>query len=146
MLAVIAQGPYGFEHVNAAKQRDPNSMMNWIERIVRMRKEVPEIGWGDFKVIATRDPAVPAIRYDWRNNSAPFVHNLDGARGLVFGWPPGADQTSGQPAGGGPQPAWHGRITAARGLRLPRMRRVEHLLKRSDIDVDAVGRPGIRRE
>ena len=67
---VIDQGPYGFEHVNAAKQRrDPNSMMNWIERIIRMRKEVPEIGWGDFKVIGTRDPAVLVIRYDWRNNS-----------------------------------------------------------------------------
>ena len=75
---VIDQGPYGYEHVNAAKQRrDPNSMLNWTERIVRMRKEVPEIGWGDFKVIATRDPAVFAIRYDWRNNSVLFVHNLD---------------------------------------------------------------------
>jgi maltose alpha-D-glucosyltransferase/alpha-amylase len=52
-------------------------MLNWTERIVRMRKEVPEIGWGDFKVIATRDPAIFIIRYDWRNNSVLFVHNLD---------------------------------------------------------------------
>ena len=36
----------------------PNSMLNWTERIIRMRKEVPEIGWGDFEVIPTRDPAV----------------------------------------------------------------------------------------
>jgi maltose alpha-D-glucosyltransferase/alpha-amylase len=28
-------------------------------------------------VIATRDPAVLTIRYDWRNNSVLFVHNLD---------------------------------------------------------------------
>ena len=49
------------EHVNVAKQRrDPNSMLNWTERIIRMRKEVPEIGWGDFKVITARDPAVLA--------------------------------------------------------------------------------------
>ena len=74
---VISDGPYGFEHVNAAQQRrDPNSMLNWTERIVRMRKEVPEIGWGDFEILKTRDPAVLAIRYDWRNNSALFVHNL----------------------------------------------------------------------
>ena len=52
-------------------------MLNWTERIIRMRKEVPEIGWGDFKVIATRDPAILVIRYDWRNNSVLFVHNLD---------------------------------------------------------------------
>ena len=77
-MPVIDKGPYGYEHVNAAKQRrDPNSMLNWTERIVRMRKEVPEIGWGDFKVIATRDPAILIIRYDWRNNSVLFVHNLD---------------------------------------------------------------------
>ena len=75
---VIDKGPYGFEHVNVANQRrDPNSMLNWTERIIRMRKEVPEIGWGDFAVIATRDPAVLVVRYDWRNNSVLFVHNLD---------------------------------------------------------------------
>jgi maltose alpha-D-glucosyltransferase / alpha-amylase len=46
-IPVIDEGPYGYEHVNAAKQRrDPNSMLNWTERIIRMRKEVPEVGWG----------------------------------------------------------------------------------------------------
>jgi len=77
---VIHGGPYGYEHVNAAQQRrDPNSMLNWIERIIRMRKEVPEVGWGDFQIIQTRDPAVLVIRYDWRNNSVLFVHNLSAA-------------------------------------------------------------------
>jgi len=75
---VIDKGPYGFEHVNAAKQRrDPQSMLNWTERIIRMRKELPEVGWGDFEVISVRDPAIFIIRYDWRNNSVLFVHNLD---------------------------------------------------------------------
>ncbi|MGJ4888381.1 alpha-amylase family protein [Bradyrhizobium sp. HKCCYLRH3099] len=75
---VIDHGPYGYEHVNAARQRrDPGAMLNWTERIIRMRKEVPEIGWGDFAVIATKDPAVLIMRYDWRNNSVLFVHNLD---------------------------------------------------------------------
>ena len=77
-LPVIDKGTYGYEHVNAAKQRrDTNSMLNWTERIIRMRKEVPEVGWGDFKVIATRDPAILIVRYDWRNNSVLFVHNFD---------------------------------------------------------------------
>jgi maltose alpha-D-glucosyltransferase/alpha-amylase len=78
ILPVISDGPYGYQHVNAAKQRrDPNSLLNWTERIIRMRKEVPEVGWGDFEVLSTRNPAVLAIRYDWRNNSVLFVHNLD---------------------------------------------------------------------
>lgn len=77
-IPVIDKGPYGYPHVNVAKQRrDPNSMLNWTERIIRMRKEVPEIGWGDFTVIPARDPAVFIIRYDWRNNSVLFMHNLD---------------------------------------------------------------------
>jgi maltose alpha-D-glucosyltransferase/alpha-amylase len=75
---VISGGPYGFEHINAAIQRrHPESLLNWTERIIRMRKEVPEIGWGDFAVIPMRDPAVLVIRYDWRTNSVLFVHNLD---------------------------------------------------------------------
>ena len=52
-------------------------MLNWIERIIRMRKEVPEVGWGDFEVLDTGTPAVLAMRYDWRNNSVLFLHNLD---------------------------------------------------------------------
>jgi maltose alpha-D-glucosyltransferase/alpha-amylase len=75
---VITGGPFGYEKVNAAEQRrDPNSMMNWIERIIRMRKEVPEIGWGDFAILRTGDAAVLAMRYDWRNNSVLFLHNFD---------------------------------------------------------------------
>jgi maltose alpha-D-glucosyltransferase/alpha-amylase len=62
-LPVISGGPYGFEHINAAIQRrHPDSMLNWTERIIRMRKEVPEVGWGDFAVIHNRDPAVLIMR------------------------------------------------------------------------------------
>ena len=77
-LPVISGGPYGFEHVNAATQRrHPESLLNWTERIIRMRKEVPEIGWGNFQIIPSRDSAVLIIRYDWRNNSVLFIHNFD---------------------------------------------------------------------
>ena len=45
IVPVISNGPYGFEHVNAAEQRrEANSMLNWTERIIRMRKEVSG-GW-----------------------------------------------------------------------------------------------------
>jgi maltose alpha-D-glucosyltransferase/alpha-amylase len=75
---VISEGPYGFEHVNAAIQRRyPDSLLNWTERIIRMRKEVPEVGWGDFVVVALRNPAILVMRYDWRNNSVLFIHNFD---------------------------------------------------------------------
>ncbi len=79
IVPVISDGPYGFEHINAADQRrNQNSMLNWTERIIRMRKEVPEIGWGDFEVLDTGDDAVLGLRYDWRNNSVLFLHNFGG--------------------------------------------------------------------
>jgi len=79
VLPVISSGPYSFEHVNVADQRrDPNSLLNWMERIVRMRKEVPEIGWGDFSFIPAGTSEVLAIQYEWRNNSVLCVHNLSG--------------------------------------------------------------------
>src|ERR1700709_1509724 len=74
---VIDQGPFGFQHVNVAKQRrDPNSMLNWTQRIIRMRKEVPEVGWGAFKVLDVGDNSVLGLRYDCRNNSVLFLHNF----------------------------------------------------------------------
>jgi maltose alpha-D-glucosyltransferase/alpha-amylase len=78
VLPVVSDGPYGFEHVNVAIQRrDPQSLLNWTERIIRMRKEVPEVGWGDFAVIPAGNDAILIMRYAWRNNWVLFVHNFD---------------------------------------------------------------------
>jgi maltose alpha-D-glucosyltransferase/alpha-amylase len=77
-IPIISGGPYGYEHINAAIQRrHPDSLLNWTERIIRMRKEVPEIGWGDFTTIEIDDPPILLMRYDWRNNSVLLVHNFD---------------------------------------------------------------------
>jgi maltose alpha-D-glucosyltransferase/alpha-amylase len=77
IMPVISEGGYSFQHINVADQRrDPNSLLNWMERIIRMRKEVPEIGWGDFSFVRSRTPNVLAIRYDWRNNAVLCMHNL----------------------------------------------------------------------
>jgi len=76
-VPVISSGAYGFERVNVASQRrDPESFLNWMERMIRMRREMPEIGWGDFEVLRTSRNDVLALRYDWRNNSVLFMHNF----------------------------------------------------------------------
>ena len=80
VLPVISEGPYGFEHVNvAAQRRDPNSLLNWMERMIRMRKEVPEIGWGDFTFLKVDTTQVLAMQYVWRNNVVIVLHNLAAA-------------------------------------------------------------------
>ena len=79
VLPVIEDGPYGFHKVNAADQRrDADSMLNWTERIIRMRKEVPELGWGDLEIVDTGESCVLALRYNWRNNSVLVIHNFRG--------------------------------------------------------------------
>jgi maltose alpha-D-glucosyltransferase/alpha-amylase len=78
-LPAIDKGPYGYQRINEADQRrDAQSMLNWTERIIRMRKECPEIGWGDFDIVHTRAPSVLALRYHWRNNAVWAIHNLAG--------------------------------------------------------------------
>lgn len=77
VLPVISEGPYSYHHVNAADQRrDPNSLLNWTERLIRMRKEVPELGWGTFEVLDVKNPGVLVLLYEWRNNAVVTVHNL----------------------------------------------------------------------
>jgi maltose alpha-D-glucosyltransferase/alpha-amylase len=74
---VIDDDVYGYEQVNVANQRrDANSLLNWTERIIRTRRECPEIAWGDFSVLRTSAPEVLAIRYDWRDTSLLTLHNL----------------------------------------------------------------------
>src|SRR6202011_3657641 len=37
IMPVISDGAYGFQHVNVAAQRyDPSSLLNWMERMIRM--------------------------------------------------------------------------------------------------------------
>ncbi len=76
---VISGGPFGFEQVNVADQRrNPNSLMNWMERMIRMRKETPEVGWGDFQILRSGRDDVLILRFDWRENSVLTIHNFSG--------------------------------------------------------------------
>ncbi|MEZ2419292.1 alpha-amylase family protein [Luteibacter sp. RCC_6_2] len=77
---VISKGPFGYRHINVAQQRrDPGSLLNWMERVIRMRKEIPEVSWGDFEVLPLDDNAVLMMRYRWRGNATLFLHNLSEA-------------------------------------------------------------------
>jgi maltose alpha-D-glucosyltransferase/alpha-amylase len=75
---VIAKGPYRYDQLNVEKQRrDSGSLLSWTTHMIRLRKECPEIGWGDWKILPTGSPSVLAIRYDWQGNSLIVIHNFD---------------------------------------------------------------------
>jgi maltose alpha-D-glucosyltransferase/alpha-amylase len=74
---VIQNGLYSAGNVNVEQQRrDPSSLLRWTSRLIRARKECPEIGWGDWEIVPTRPAQTLAIQYVWRNTSLVCVHNL----------------------------------------------------------------------
>jgi maltose alpha-D-glucosyltransferase / alpha-amylase len=81
---VINDKVYGYKKLNvAAQRRDPQSLLNWTERMIRARKECPEISWGNFVVLRTNIPEVLAMRYDWRSTSLVTLHNFGSAKQKV---------------------------------------------------------------
>ena len=74
---LLRDGPFGYCEVNVEQQRhDPGSFLNWMERLIRTRKEWPAIGWGDWRVLGTRNPAVLAQLATWGDSRVLAVHNF----------------------------------------------------------------------
>jgi maltose alpha-D-glucosyltransferase/alpha-amylase len=79
-LPVIAQGEYGFPTVNVEQQRqDPDSLLNWLERLIRRRKDWPAFGLGDCTFLDTEAPSLLAHRIDHEDETVFAVHNLGDA-------------------------------------------------------------------
>ena len=60
----------------AAQRRDPDSLLTWMELLIRRRRECPELGWGSCEILETGDPAVFAHCCAWRETEVIAVHNL----------------------------------------------------------------------
>jgi trehalose synthase len=76
---LVEDGPFGFSEVNVTSQRrDPHSLLNWMERLIRRRRECPELGWGTWSLLNTGDSAVFAQRSDWEDSTIVAVHNFAG--------------------------------------------------------------------
>jgi maltose alpha-D-glucosyltransferase / alpha-amylase len=74
---VIAEGVWSYHHVNVESQRrEPTSFLNWMVTMIHLRKECPEIGWGEFTILDTGSEHVLALRYDWRGNAVLTLHNF----------------------------------------------------------------------
>lgn len=60
----------------AHQRREPDSLLNWMERLIRRRRECPELGWGRVTVLDVDPPAVLAHRCDWEGNTVLAVHSF----------------------------------------------------------------------
>ena len=73
---VVDEGPFSYERVNVAdERREEHSMLNWTERVLRLRKECPELGWGTATPSEAPD-AVLALEHRWEERWMITLHNL----------------------------------------------------------------------
>jgi len=77
LLRPPTTGRFGPMAINVADQRrDPGSLLNWMERIIRRRREIPELGWGSCELLDSGDDAVLAHCMQWEGRTVLAVHNL----------------------------------------------------------------------
>jgi trehalose synthase len=68
---------WGPAAINVADQhRDPGSLLAWMRRLIRERRETPDIAFGQLTSLAVEDAAILALRYDWGERTLIVVHNL----------------------------------------------------------------------
>ncbi len=73
---VISGGPYGFEEVSVRdQQNDSFSLLNWIERLIRIRRQCHEIGRGRWEIIEVGHKSV-LVHSCILHSTTVFFHNL----------------------------------------------------------------------
>ncbi|WP_108395411.1 alpha-amylase family protein [Devosia submarina] len=76
-------GPSG---INVWDQEgDGDSLLRWMENLIRHRREMPEIAFGKWSLLPIADPAVLALSYQWGERKSIVIHNLgSGAKNIEF--------------------------------------------------------------
>ncbi|KRQ14880.1 alpha-amylase family protein [Bradyrhizobium manausense] len=78
---IINDVEYAPAKVNAvAQQRDPDSLFNWLRRLVETRQSCPEIGWGDLSLPQSDQSTVLTQQFAWEGRSVFTLHNLSQAK------------------------------------------------------------------
>ena len=81
---VIEGDEWGYEQVNVeAQRRDPESLLNRIERMIRIRKDSPEFGRGDWRVLTVQPAEVLAHAVSWDGGTVIAVHNLSAGKQTI---------------------------------------------------------------
>ncbi|HYH56334.1 MAG TPA: alpha-amylase family protein [Anseongella sp.] len=78
-LPAISGGEFGYERLNVHQQmRDPNSFLNWMERIIAARKECIEFGRGEYEIIPSGNPGILIHCCRWKSGLSLAIHNFTG--------------------------------------------------------------------
>ena len=92
LVAPLARGDYGPANVNAAAaKRDPDSLWNFMARLIQRYRESPELGWGEFAVIDQPEPAVFAHTCTSNGGAMVLLHNFGTRKVTITGKVGGED-------------------------------------------------------
>lgn len=73
----VTGGGFGPEFINVSDQRrDPDSLLNFIQLLVRRYRECPELGWTEVQVLEQPEPGVLALCSSVDDAAIVTVHNL----------------------------------------------------------------------
>ena len=77
LVRPVPDGPFGPDAVNVAEQRRRgDSLLRFITRLVHERREMPELGFGESRLLENEPPALFAHRSDWQGSTVICAHNL----------------------------------------------------------------------
>jgi maltose alpha-D-glucosyltransferase/alpha-amylase len=95
-MPIVTKGPFGYRHINVEKQvADPDSTLNVVKRLIRVRRQCPEWGWGTCRVLPTGEPGIFCHSCEWKGQRLIAVHNLaDKAASVRFDREPGTTHIS----------------------------------------------------
>lgn len=76
-VPIVTKGPFSYRHVNVeAQAADPDSTLNVVKRLIRLRRQCPEWGWGTCRVLASGEPGIFAHSCEWKGRRLIAIHNL----------------------------------------------------------------------
>lgn len=74
---VIRDGEFDYRAVNVWKQNmQPDSLLNWLRHLIRIRKENPALGSGSLEIIPVRNPGILVYLRRHAEQTLLIIHNL----------------------------------------------------------------------
>jgi trehalose synthase len=73
----IADGRFGYRRLNVERQSHRRgSFLEWMQSLIRTRREWPEFGWGEWRLLPAGDDALIAHTAEWQSGHVVAIHSL----------------------------------------------------------------------
>jgi maltose alpha-D-glucosyltransferase/alpha-amylase len=77
---VIDEGEFSYRTINVSNQdRNPSSLLNWMRRMVKIRKSISAFGRGEFTIVDADNPHIFAFERCFENQRVVCIYNFSTA-------------------------------------------------------------------